>query len=74
MKILFFNHMCDACKKSSDSRVCHKLLVHFVIDRANLFADQRISGLPKRAKYKHFRTIGEDTLAILTRISILLLL
>ena len=34
-------------------------LVHFVIDRANLFTDHRISGLPIRAKYKHFRTIWE---------------
>ena len=41
-------------------------LVKFVIDRANLFTDHRISGLPIRAKYKHFRTI-------LPRISILLL-
>ena len=36
-------------------------LVHFVIDRANLFTDQRISGLPIHAKYKHVRTIWEDT-------------
>ena len=36
-------------------------LVHFVMDRASLFTDQRISGLPIRAKYKHFRTIWEQT-------------
>ena len=36
-------------------------LVHFVIDRASLFTDQRISGLPIRAKYKHFRTFWEHT-------------
>ena len=36
-------------------------LVHFVIDRASLFIDHRISGLPVRAKYKHFRTIWEHT-------------
>ena len=30
-------------------------LVHFVIDRASLFTDHRISGLPIRAKYKHFQ-------------------
>ena len=36
-------------------------LVHFVMDRANLFTDHRISGLPTRAKYKHFRTIWEHT-------------
>ena len=33
----------------------------FVIDLANLFTDHRISGLPIRAKYKHFRTIWEHT-------------
>ena len=39
---------------------CRRLsqtLVHFVIDRASLFTEHRISGLPIRAKYKHFRTI-----------------
>ena len=36
-------------------------LVHFVIDRASLFTDHRISGRPIRAKYKHFRTIWEHT-------------
>ena len=36
-------------------------LVYFVIDRASLFADHRISGLPIRAKFKHFRTIWEHT-------------
>ena len=32
-------------------------LVHFVMDRASLFTDHRISGREIRAKYKHFRTI-----------------
>ena len=32
-------------------------LVHFVMDRASLFTDHRISGRPIRAKKKHFRTI-----------------
>ena len=36
-------------------------LVHFVIDRASLFTDHRISVLPIRAKYKHLKTIGEHT-------------
>ena len=36
-------------------------LVHFVMDRASLFTDQRISRLPIRARYKHFRTIWEQT-------------
>ena len=34
-------------------------LVHFVIGRASLFTDHRISGRPIRAKYKHFWTIWE---------------
>ena len=36
-------------------------LVHFVMDLASLFTDHRKSGLPIRAKYKHFRTILEHT-------------
>ena len=36
-------------------------LVHFVIDRASLFNDQRTSSLPIRAKYKTFRTIWQHT-------------
>ena len=36
-------------------------LVHFVMDRASLFTDHKISGRPIRAKYKHFRTIWEHT-------------
>ena len=52
-------HMYDEYMKSIDSSVCHKLLVHFVIDRASLFTDHRISGRPTRAKYKHFKTIWE---------------
>ena len=36
-------------------------LVHFVIDRASLFTDHKISGLPIRAKFQHFRTIWEHT-------------
>ena len=58
-------HMCDECMKSIDSGVCHRLwsisLVHFVIDRASLFTDHGISGLPIRARYKHFSTICEHT-------------
>ena len=32
-----------------------------MIDRASLFTDQRISGLPIRPKFQHFRTIWEHT-------------
>ena len=55
MKILSVVTMYDEYMKSIDSGVCHRLcLVHFVIDRASLFTDHRISGLPIRAKFKHF--------------------
>ena len=37
-------------------------IVHFEMARASLFTDRKISGLPIRAKYRHFRTIGEHTL------------
>ena len=35
--------------------------VHFVTARASLFTDHKISSLPIRAKYRHFRTICEQT-------------
>ena len=37
-------------------RLSHAL-VHFVMDRASLFTDHKISGRPILAKYKHLRTI-----------------
>ena len=36
-------------------------LVHFVTARASLCTDQRMSGLPLRHMYKHFKRIGEQT-------------
>ena len=39
-----------------DNRLLHAL-VHFVIDRASLLTNHRISGRLTRAKYKHFRII-----------------
>ena len=54
-------HMCDECKISIDSGVCHKLWSIFVIDRASFFTDHRISSLPIRSKYKQFKTIWEHT-------------
>ena len=45
-------HLCDECMKSCP----------FVTVRARLFADQRMSGLPNRARYKHYyKTIHEQT-------------
>ena len=54
-------HLCDECKRSNASHVCHKLFIHFVTERASLFTDHRISDLPTRAKYRHFTTIWEQT-------------
>ena len=50
-------HMCDEYMKSIDSGFLSHALVHFVIDRASLFTDHRISGRPIRRKKKHFRKI-----------------
>ena len=40
-------------------------LGHFVIDRACLLTDHRMSSFPIRAKYKHFRKIGSILVTIL---------
>ena len=53
--------MCDECNRSNEIIVCHKALVHLVIDRAILVTDHRKSGRPTRAKYKHFTKISEQT-------------
>ena len=47
-------HMYDERKRQNR---LSQAFVHFVIDRASLFTDHRISGRPIRAKYKHLRTI-----------------
>ena len=36
-------------------------LVHSVMARASLFTDHEVSGLPIRAKFRHFRTFGSET-------------
>ena len=41
-------------------RLSHAL-VRFVTERANLFISNKISSLTIRAKYRHFRTICEQT-------------
>ena len=38
------------------------VFVHFVTARASLFTDHNMSGLPIRARYRHLRTICEQTL------------
>ena len=54
-------------------RLSHAL-VHFLMDRASLFTDHRISSLPIRVKYKVFLEQFESILVtILQQISFLLL-
>ena len=51
------NRLGDGGMRSRVLSVCHMLWSIFLIDRASLFTDHRISGPPIRAKYKYFRTI-----------------
>ena len=43
------------------ARRLSQALAHFVIARVSLFTIHRISGLPIRSKYRHFRTIWEHS-------------
>ena len=52
--VLSFPH---GSKKNKRAERLSDALVHFVMVRACLFTDHRISNLPTRAKYRHFRTI-----------------
>ena len=52
------SHSCDEYRISSE---LSQARVHLVTPRASLFTDQRMSGLPIRAKYKHFKTMREQT-------------
>ena len=52
--------LCDECRRSNDSIACHKLWTILCLIVQVLFTDHRISGLPIRAKYKHFRTNWDD--------------
>ena len=51
------SHLCGERLDSNELNVGHKALVHLVTDRASSFTDQMMSGLPIRAKYKHFKTM-----------------
>ena len=66
-------HLCDECMKSILPIVCRMPESIFVTALASLLTDQRISGLPMRARYKHFTTICEHTfLTILPLMQVLL--
>ena len=54
-------HLCNDCKRSNAPDVLSHALVRFVIARAILLTDNRISSLPMRAKYGHVRIICEHT-------------
>ena len=51
----------NKCMKSILPIRLSQACVYLVTDRASLFTDQRMSGLPIRAKYKHIKTISEQT-------------
>ena len=54
-------HLYDECKEIKRATRLSHALVHFVMARASSFTDHKISGLPIRAKYGHFRIICEQT-------------
>ena len=56
-RIVLQYHPHDNIKNIKRNNRLSQTMVHFVIDRASLFTDHRISDLPIRAKYNHFRTI-----------------
>ena len=61
MTILFvFTRMMNIYEINRFRRLS-QALVHFVIDRASLLTDDRISSRPIRAKFFNFRTIWEHT-------------
>ena len=45
------------------AKLLSQALLHLVKALAKQFTDHEMSGLPMRAKYKHFRTIFESTLS-----------
>ena len=49
-------HSCDECKRSNVLKSSSHALVHSVTARASLFTNHEMSGLPIRAKCRHFRT------------------
>ena len=55
------SHSCDQYRISNELNVCRRACVHCVTDLATFLTDHRMSGLPIRAKYKHFKTICEHT-------------
>ena len=52
------------CKKSNVLNACRTLSFHFVMERTSLLTDHKISSLPIRTKYKHFRTNRAHTFDI----------
>ena len=54
-------HICDGCKRSNVPNVCHMLLSTSLPHEQVHSQTIKISSLPLRAKYRHFRTICEQT-------------
>ena len=65
--VLYFAHdniVCIHMRRMSETKRAKRLsqaLVHLVIARTSLFTDHKISGPLIWAKYKHFKTISEQT-------------
>ena len=58
---IFWMYMCDECRLSNELSVCQRFLFILRLLLQNLFISHRISGSPVRAKYKHLRTICDQT-------------
>ena len=61
-------HLCDECGLADR---LSQALVHFVTALASLLTDQRMSGLPTRARYKHFKTFVNKLVIILRLFQVL---
>ena len=56
-----FPHGNTVCIQIKRAKRMSQALVHYVIARASLITDHKISSLPMRAENRHFRTICEQT-------------
>ena len=56
-EIALCQYVCELVLGVKRAKRLSQALVHLVTLRANLFTDQRMSGPPMHAKYKHFSTL-----------------
>ena len=55
------SHLCDECVGVDLAERQSQACVHLVTDLASSFTNHRMSGLPIRARYKHFKKFCERT-------------